>query len=50
MVLAILILVLAWCIGDVTAELHAAQYLVQVLQNVLNPSSASDPHVRGGRE
>ncbi len=38
MVLAILILVLAWCIGDVTAELHAAQYLVQVLQNVLNPS------------
>jgi len=38
MVLAIVILVLAWCIGDVTAELHAAQYLVQVLQNVLNPS------------
>ncbi len=38
MVLAILILVLAWCIGDVTAELHAAQYLVQVLQNVLNPT------------
>ncbi len=38
MVLAILILVLAWSIGDVTAELHAAQYLVQVLQNVLNPS------------
>ncbi len=38
MVLAIVILILAWCIGDVTAELHAAQYLVQVLQNVLNPS------------
>ncbi|MYF76285.1 MAG: Na+/H+ antiporter NhaC family protein [Acidobacteria bacterium] len=38
MVLAIVILVLAWSIGDVTAELHAAQYLVQVLQNVLNPS------------
>ena len=38
MVLAIVILVLAWSIGDVTAELHAAQYLVQVLQNVLNPT------------
>ena len=38
MVLAILILVLAWSIGDVTAELHAAEYLVQVLQNVLNPT------------
>ena len=37
MVLAIVILVLAWCIGDVTAELHAAQYLVQVLQGILNP-------------
>ena len=37
MVLAIVILVLAWSIGDVTAELHAAQYLVQVLGNVLNP-------------
>lgn len=38
MVLAIVILVLAWCIGDVTADLHAAQYLVQVLQNVLSPT------------
>ena len=38
MVLAIVILVLAWCIGDVTSDLHAAQYLVQVLQNILNPS------------
>lgn len=38
MVLAIVILVLAWCIGDVTAELHAAQYLVQVLADVLNPA------------
>ena len=38
MVLAIVILILAWCIGDVTAELHAAQYLVQVLQNTLSPS------------
>ena len=38
MVLAIVILVLAWCIGDVTAELHAAQYLVQVFLNVLSPT------------
>ena len=38
MVLAIVILVLAWSIGDVTFELHAATYLVQVLQNVLNPA------------
>ena len=38
MVLAILILVLAWCIGDVTAELQAAQYLVLVFQNVLSPA------------
>ena len=37
MVLAIVILVLAWSIGDVTTELHAAQYLVQLLQNVLSP-------------
>ena len=38
MVLAIVILVLAWSIGDVTADLHAAQYLVQALQNVLSPT------------
>ena len=38
MVLAIVILVLAWCIGDVTSELHAAQYLVQILENSLSPA------------
>ena len=38
MVLAIVILVLAWCIGDVTAELHAAQYLVAVFLDVLSPT------------
>ena len=38
MVLAIVILVLAWCIGDVTAELHAAQYLVEVFLDVLSPT------------
>ena len=38
MVLAVVILVFAWCIGDVTTELHAADYLVLVLQNVLNPT------------
>ncbi len=38
MVLAIVILVLAWSIGDVTSELHAAAYLVQILQNVLSPA------------
>lgn len=38
MVLAIVILILAWSIGDVTGELHAAAYLVQVLQNILSPA------------
>ncbi len=38
MVLAIVILVLAWSIGDVTSELRAADYLVQILQNVLSPA------------
>lgn len=38
MVLAVVILVLAWSIGDVTAELHAARYLVQALQDVLSPT------------
>ncbi len=38
MVLAIVILVLAWSIGDVTSALHAADYLVQILQNVLSPA------------
>lgn len=37
MVMAIVILVLAWSIGAATAELHAADYLVQVLQGALNP-------------
>lgn len=37
MVLAIVILILAWSIGDVTGDLRAADYLVQVLQNVLSP-------------
>ncbi len=37
MVLAIVILILAWSIGDVTGDLHAADYLVLVLQNVLSP-------------
>ncbi len=38
MMLAIVILVLAWSLGDLTAELHAAQYLVQLLENALAPA------------
>ena len=37
MLMAIVILVLAWSIGSVTEELHAADYLIQVLEGVLNP-------------
>jgi Na+/H+ antiporter NhaC len=37
MVMALVILVLAWSIGAATAELHAASYLVQVLEGALNP-------------
>lgn len=38
MVLAIVILGLAWSIGDVCDELHTAQYLVQALQGNLSPA------------
>lgn len=37
MMMAIIILVLAWSIGAATAELHAADYLVQVLEGTLDP-------------
>jgi Na+/H+ antiporter NhaC len=37
MVMALVILVLAWSIGAATAELHAANYLVQILEGMLNP-------------
>jgi Na+/H+ antiporter NhaC len=37
MMMAIIILVLAWSIGAATAELHAADYLVQILEGALNP-------------
>lgn len=37
MLLAILILVLAWSIGSVTEELHTADYLVQILRGSISP-------------
>lgn len=37
MMMAIVILVLAWSIGAATTELQAASYLVQILQGVLDP-------------
>ncbi|MDT8322641.1 MAG: Na+/H+ antiporter NhaC family protein [Bacteroidota bacterium] len=37
MLLAMLILTLAWSIGQITAELHTADYLVQVLKGSLPP-------------
>jgi len=37
MVLAMIILILAWSIGSVTEELHTAEYLVQILRDVLSP-------------
>lgn len=37
MLLAMLILVLAWSIGSVTEELHTAGYLVQVLRGTIEP-------------
>ncbi len=37
MLLAILILVLAWSIGTVTEELHTADYLVQILRGSISP-------------
>lgn len=37
MLIAIVILILAWCIGAVCAELHTADYLVHVLTGVLDP-------------
>ncbi|UCF36535.1 MAG: Na+/H+ antiporter NhaC family protein, partial [Acidobacteriota bacterium] len=37
MMLAMLILILAWALGSVTAELHTADYLVQALRGVLSP-------------
>jgi Na+/H+ antiporter NhaC len=37
MLLAMLILTLAWSIGQITAELHTADYLVQILKGTLPP-------------
>ncbi len=37
MVMAIVILVLAWSIGDVCKDLHTANYVVSLLSNRLNP-------------
>jgi Na+/H+ antiporter NhaC len=37
MLLAMLILILAWSIGSVTEELHTADYLVQVLRGTIEP-------------
>lgn len=37
MLLAMVILILAWSIGSVTEELHTADYLVQLLRGVLSP-------------
>jgi Na+/H+ antiporter NhaC len=37
MLLAMLILILAWSIGSVTSELHTADYLVQVLRGTIEP-------------
>ena len=37
MVLAMIILILAWSIGSVTEDLHTAEYLVQILREVLSP-------------
>ena len=38
MVMAFIILILAWCIGSVCVELHTADYLVHHLANILSPS------------
>ncbi|MCI0707858.1 MAG: Na+/H+ antiporter NhaC family protein [Ignavibacteriae bacterium] len=37
MLLAMLILILAWAIGSVTQELHTAEYLVQLLRGTIAP-------------
>ncbi|MDX1632829.1 MAG: Na+/H+ antiporter NhaC family protein, partial [Thermoanaerobaculia bacterium] len=37
MLLALVVLVLAWGLGSVTAELHTADYLVRVTQGILSP-------------
>jgi len=37
MLIAIVILVLAWCIGSVCSQLHTADYLVHALSGVLDP-------------
>jgi len=37
MLLAMIILVLAWSIGSVTEELHTANYLVQILRGTISP-------------
>lgn len=37
MLLAMLILTLAWSIGQITADLHTASYLVEVLRGTLDP-------------
>ncbi len=38
MVMAFIILILAWCIGSVCVELHTADYLVHYLADILSPS------------
>ncbi|MBN2183946.1 MAG: Na+/H+ antiporter NhaC family protein [Candidatus Krumholzibacteriota bacterium] len=38
MVMAFIILILAWCIGSVCVELHTADYLVHHLADILSPS------------
>ncbi len=38
MVMAFIILILAWCIGSVCVELHTADYLVYHLANILSPN------------
>ena len=38
MMMAVVILVLAWCIGAATTELQAASYLVQILEGALHPA------------
>ena len=38
MLTAVIILILSWSIGSATIELHAADYLVQILQGALSPA------------
>jgi Na+/H+ antiporter NhaC len=37
MLMAIIILILAWCIGKICTELHTADYLVHALAGILSP-------------